>query len=63
MEHLYGCKIWSHSNRRTYIESEENIGRKRDEVTGGFRTVHNEQLYNLYLLPNVIKVIKSRSMR
>jgi hypothetical protein len=43
--------------------SEENIGRKREEVTGGFRTVHNEQLYNLYLLPYVIKVIKSRSMR
>jgi hypothetical protein len=36
---------------------------KREEVVGGWRTLHNEKLNNLYVSPNVIRVIKSRRMR
>jgi hypothetical protein len=38
-------------------------GPKRDEVTGDWRKVHNEELHNLYSSPNVIRMIKSRSVR
>jgi hypothetical protein len=30
---------------------------KRDEVTGEWRRLHNEELYDLYPLPNIIRVI------
>jgi hypothetical protein len=33
------------------------LGLKRDEVTGCSRKLHNEELYNFYFSPNVIKVI------
>jgi hypothetical protein len=36
---------------------------KRDEVTGGSRKLHNEELHNLYSSPSIIRMIKSRSMR
>jgi hypothetical protein len=36
---------------------------KRGEVTGGWRKLHNEELHNLYTLPNIIRMIKSRRMR
>jgi hypothetical protein len=39
------------------------FGQKRDEVTGGRRKLHNEELHNLYFSPNVIRIIKSRRMR
>jgi hypothetical protein len=39
------------------------FGPKRDEVTGGWRKLHNEELHNLYSSPNIIRVIKSRRMR
>jgi hypothetical protein len=39
------------------------FGPKRDEVTGGWRTLHNEELNNLYSWPCKIKSIKSRRMR
>jgi hypothetical protein len=31
---------------------------KRDEVTGGWRKLHNEELHNLYSLPSIIRMIK-----
>jgi hypothetical protein len=36
---------------------------KRDEVTGDWRKLHNEELHNLYFSPNIIRMIKSRRMR
>ena len=39
------------------------FGPKRDEVTGEWRELHNEELNDLYFSPNVIRVIKSRRMR
>jgi hypothetical protein len=38
------------------------FGSKRNEVTGGWRKLHNEQLRNLYSLPYIIKITKSRRM-
>jgi hypothetical protein len=39
------------------------IGPKRDEVTGGWRKLHNEELHNLYSSPSIIRMIKSRRMK
>jgi hypothetical protein len=39
------------------------FGLKRDEVIGGSRKLHNEELHNVYSLPIVIRMIKSRRMR
>ena len=39
------------------------FGPKRDEVTGEWRTLHNEELSDLYSLPNIVRVVKSRRMR
>jgi len=39
------------------------LGPKRDEVTGEWRKLHNEELNDLYFSPNVVRVIKSRRMR
>ena len=39
------------------------FGPKRDEVTGEWRTLHNEELSDLYYLPYILWVVKSRRMR
>jgi hypothetical protein len=39
------------------------FGPKRDEMAGGWRKLHNEELYNLYSSPNKITMIKSRRVR
>jgi hypothetical protein len=39
------------------------FGPKRVEVTGEWRTLHNEELYALYTSPNIIRVMKSRRLR
>jgi hypothetical protein len=36
---------------------------KKDEVIGGWRKLHNEELHNLYCSPSIIRMIKSRRMR
>jgi hypothetical protein len=38
-------------------------GPERDEVIGGWRKLHNEELHNLYCSPSIITVIKRRRMR
>jgi hypothetical protein len=38
------------------------FGPKTDEVTGEWRKLHNEELNDLYSLPNIVRVVKSRRM-
>jgi hypothetical protein len=66
---LYGFETWSLTLREGHrLKVPENrmlriFGVKRDEVIGGWRKLHNEELQNLYCLPSVITMIKSRRMR
>jgi len=67
---LYGCETWSLTLReeRRLRVSENRVlkkvfGPKRDEVTGEWRKLHNEELNDLYSLPNIVRVVKSRQMR
>jgi hypothetical protein len=39
------------------------FGPNKDEVTGGWRKLHNEELHDLYSSPSIIRIIKSRSIR
>jgi hypothetical protein len=39
------------------------FGPKRDEVTGEWRKLHNEELSDLYCSPDIFRVIESRRMR
>ena len=39
------------------------FGSKRDEVTGKWRKLHNEELNDVYCSPNIVRMIKSRRMR
>ena len=64
---LYGCETWSLTLReeRRLRVSENRVlrkvfGPKRDEVTGEWRKLHNEELNDLYSLPNIVWVVKSR---
>ena len=67
---LYGCETWSLTLREEHrLRVYENrvlrrvFGPKRDEVTGEWRKLHNEDLNDLYSLPNIVRVVKSRRMR
>jgi hypothetical protein len=67
---LYGCETWSLTLREeNTLRVFENrvlrriFGPKRDEVTGEWRKLHNEELHILYSSPNIIRQIKSRRMR
>jgi hypothetical protein len=67
---LYGRETWSLTFRWEHrLRVSENrvlkgiFGTKRDEVTGDWRKLHNEELYNLYCSQNIIKMIKSRMMK
>jgi hypothetical protein len=39
------------------------FGPKRDEVTGGWKKLHNEDLHNLYSYQSIIRIIKARRIR
>jgi hypothetical protein len=67
---LYGCATWSPTLREEHrLRVFENrvlrriFGPKRDEVTGEWRKLHNEELHDLYSSPSIIRIIKSRRMR
>jgi len=66
---LYGCETWSLTLREEgRLRVFENrvlrrvFGPNRDEVTGEWRKLHNEELSNMYPLPNIVRVVKSRRM-
>jgi hypothetical protein len=67
---LYGFETWSLMLREEHrLRVFENrvlrriFGPTRDEVTGGWRKPHNEELHGLYSLPSIVRVIKARRMR
>jgi len=67
---LYGCETWSFILREEHrLRVFENrvlrriFGPKRDEVTGEWRKLHNDELNDLYCSPSIVWVIKSRGMR
>jgi hypothetical protein len=67
---FYDCENWSLTMReecRLRIFENRVLRRifepKRDEVTGEWRRLHNEELYTLYSSPNIIGAIKSRRLR
>jgi hypothetical protein len=67
---LYGCENWSLLLREEHrLRVFENrvlrriFGPKRDEVTGGWRKLNNEELHGLYSSLSIIRVIKARRIR
>jgi hypothetical protein len=67
---LYGCETWSLTLREEHrLRVFENrvlrriCGPKMDEVTGGWRKLHNEELHGLYSSSSIVRVIKARRMR
>jgi hypothetical protein len=62
---LYGCETWSLTLREEHrLRVFENralrriFGPKKYDVTGDWRKLHNEKLYNLYSSPSIIRMIK-----
>jgi len=67
---LYGCETWSlalREERRLRVFECRVLrgifGAKRDEVTGEWRKLHNDELNDLYCSPSIVWEIKSRRMR
>jgi hypothetical protein len=67
---LYECETWSltlREERRLRVFENSVLrrvfGPKRDEVTEEWRKLYNEELSDLYSLPNIVPVVKSRRMR
>jgi hypothetical protein len=67
---LYGCETWSLILREEHrLGVFENrvlrriFGPKRDEVTGEWRKLHNEELHDLYSSSSIIRIMRARRMR
>jgi len=67
---LYGCETWllilREGRRLRVFESRvlrRIFGAKRDEVTGEWRKLHNEEINDLYCSPNVVRVVKCLGLR
>jgi hypothetical protein len=67
---LYGCETWSLTLREEHRLGvfgnrvlRRIFGPKRDGVTGEWRKLLNEELHDLYCLPSIIRIIKTRRMR
>jgi hypothetical protein len=67
---LYGCETWSLTLRekhRLRVFENKVLRRifepKRDEITGGWRKLHNEELRGLYSSPSIIRITESSRMR
>jgi hypothetical protein len=67
---LYGCETLSLNLREEHrLRVFENrvlkriFGPKRDEVTGGWKKLHNEELHGLYSSPSIVRVIKAMRLR
>jgi hypothetical protein len=67
---LYGCKTWSLTLREEHILRvfENKVLKrifepKRDEVPGGWRKLHNEELHSMYSSISIIRIMKSRRMK
>jgi hypothetical protein len=61
---LCGCEIWSltlSEERRLRVFENRVLrrvfGPKKDEITGQWRKLHNEELSDLYSLPNIVRVV------
>jgi hypothetical protein len=62
---LYGCETWFLT-----LRDEQRLGclrrifgPKRNEMTGDWRKLHNEELHNLYSSPSIIRAMKSKRMK
>jgi hypothetical protein len=65
---LFGCETWSLTLREDHRQRvfENRVLRRifgRDEVTGEWRKLHNQELHNFYSSPDIIRQVKSRRMR
>jgi hypothetical protein len=57
---LYGCESWSLTLRELLRRI---FGPKRDEITGEWRKLHNEELHDVYSSPSIIRMIEAKTMR
>lgn len=63
---MNGCETLEEEHRLSVFENRllgRLFGTKREEVTGGWVKLHNDKIHNLYSLPNINIVIKSRIMK